>query len=97
MECKYVNSMNFEQACQEVRNRSATMQISDRNKRLLYLYYKVATVGPEPDVSCPSVLSMKRSYWDIWKRSGHELTQEAAEYKYTELVKQLLNQNKLIH
>ena len=56
-------SLTFEDACEMVRDRTSD-SMSKSDQRLLYVYYKVATAGPTPNVPRPSSLSPKCPYWD---------------------------------
>lgn len=78
--------MTFEEACEIVRGRAADVSMSDSDKRMMYVYYKVATSGPTPDVPRPPLYSPKARFWDAWKHHGERLTPEAAKSLYVERV-----------
>lgn len=78
--------LTFEEACELVRGRSTSVPVSDSDKRLMYVCYKVATVGPHPVGTAPSRASPKYRYWRAWEDLGPRLTPEAARERYIDLV-----------
>ena len=76
--------MEFEEACELVRNRE-DVKVSESDKRLMYTFYKVATVGREPNVPRP-MNPMKAPYWDAWKTHGFKITPEDAKQRYVNMV-----------
>lgn len=79
-------SLTFEEACALVRDRPAAMRVSDSDKRLLYVYYKVATVGPAPDVPAPLRASPRYPYWKAWATFGARLSPADARDMYVRAV-----------
>ena len=73
--------MKFSEAVEIVRN--GTFDVTREETRNLYLYYKIATYGPKPNVTAPSN-PMKRYVWDLW--SKNELSESDAKRAYVELV-----------
>jgi acyl-CoA-binding protein len=79
---------SFEEACELVRNRPETLNVTQSDKRMMYTYYKVATVGAQPNVPRPSSLSPKAPFWDAWNTHGTKLTAETAKALYVAMVAQ---------
>ena len=69
-----------------VRKRSKSMKVTESDKRMMYMFYKVATVGSHPNVPRPNSLSPKASYWDTWNTHGGKITPEDARILYVDLV-----------
>ena len=80
--------LTFEDACELVRRFSGRTAISNSDKRLMYVYYKVATVGLHPDVPAPSRMSPRYQYWEAWSTLGPRLlTPDQARRLYVEKVR----------
>lgn len=82
-----MDDLTFERACDLVRTRPHTVSTTESDRRLMYTYYKVATVGSHPNVPRPSSLSPKAAYWDAWNIHGPKLTAEHARALYTQMVR----------
>lgn len=80
--------LTFEEACELVRKRSSFSHATRSDQRLLYTYYKVATVGPAPDVPRP-FNPIKAPFWDAWKQHGASFSPEDARQRYATLVEAL--------
>ena len=79
-------TLTFEDACELVRNRSKDLVLTESDKRMMYTYYKVATVGSQPNVPRPSNISPKVSYWDAWNTHGPKITPHTAKLLYVGMV-----------
>jgi len=79
--------LTFEDACGLVRDRDVRMSISDSDKRLMYVYYKVVTVGPTPDKTKPPRLSPRYNYWKSWLTLGPRCSVDEARRLYVEMVR----------
>lgn len=83
--------LSFEESCDLVRKRTEGMgTLGKSDQRLLYVYYKVATVGQKPNVPRPNPLSPKCPYWDAWDAHGTKLTADLAKDRYVALVQKAL-------
>ena len=78
--------MKFSEAVEIVKN--GTFDVTREEKRDLYLYYKIATCGPTPNVAAPAN-PMKRHVWDLWNKN--ELSESDAKRAYVELVLRLVS------
>ncbi len=83
---KTMPPLAFEDACDLVRFRSDSIEITESDKRMLYTFYKVATVGSQPNVPRPNGLSPKAAYWDAWNTHGSKISPEMAKTLYVNLV-----------
>lgn len=77
----WIKKMKFSEAVEIVR--TGAFDVTREEKRDLYLYYKIATCGPKPNVAAPSN-PMKLHVWDLW--SKNELSESDAKRAYVELV-----------
>ena len=77
---------SFEEACELVRKRPDALTVTQSDKRMMYTYYKVATVGSQPNVPRPHDLSPKAAFWDAWNTHGTKLTPETAKALYVAMV-----------
>lgn len=78
--------MKFSEAVEIVR--TGTFDVTREEKRDLYLFYKIATCGPQPNVAAPTN-PMKRHVWDLW--SKNELSESDAKRAYVELILSLVS------
>lgn len=79
----------FTCACQTVRSRASSVTTSYSDKKLLYVYYKVATIGTQPLDDAPSNFSPKYAYWRAWNEMGPRLDAVTAKRLYVNLVRKL--------
>ena len=86
MKLTSMSSLSFEDACEMVRGRPDSIKATESDKRILYTFYKVATVGSQPNVPRPSSLSPKAAYWDAWNTHGAKISPETAKALYVDLV-----------
>lgn len=73
--------MKFSEAVDLVRH--GTFPVTNKERMHLYVYYKIATVGPNPNCTAP-LNPLKRPAWNMWRQN--ELTQSEAKRRYVELV-----------
>lgn len=79
-------ALGFEEACELVR-KNPRADISQADKEMLYVCYKVATVGQRPDCARPGMMQiMRRSYWDAWELYGATMTPANAKLTYAMIV-----------
>ena len=81
-----MEDLTFERACDLVRTRPGTVSATESDRRLMYTYYKVATVGSHPNVPRPNSFSPKAAYWDAWNIHGPKLSAADARVLYTRMV-----------
>ena len=77
--------MDFEAACEVVRQRENDASFSESDKRLLYTFYKVATAGAEPTLPRP-LNPVRAVYWDAWRAHGKKVSPEDAKRRYVAMV-----------
>lgn len=80
------SEMTFEDACEIVRKRGNDRAgVSYDDQVMMYVYYKVATVGPQPDKPAPWS-PVRKVFWEAWKQWGETVTKEDAKQLYTAMV-----------
>jgi acyl-CoA-binding protein len=78
--------LDFEEACKLVRE-NPRADIPQGDREMLYVCYKVATVGPRPNCARPGMMQMlRRSYWDAWDLYGATMSPANAKLTYAMIV-----------